>query len=497
MVQETNEPLDVQKSITLKLGEPVVDSEDPWSDDLLGRQDIAQRLTNLVTTQQQPLTISLHGQWGTGKTFLLKRWQKDLERQEQGFKAIYFNAWEDDFCDDPLLAILGQLSDYFKETSLGAIARRVAELAMPLVRENLLGIAKTTIGVSLKVDTQTQSDKSLLDAYLEQNTTKNTVKGHLVQLSRQVAEDTGHPLIFIVDELDRCRPTFAIELLERVKHIFDVPNLVFLFGINRDELCKSLASVYGDIDTDVYLRRFFDFEFNLGEVSSRKFAERLIAKFQLGEVFQELDNKLRDSNPPYYMANLSHRSEYNNYQGTIPILWSALGLSLRDIDYGIRLLALLARTRGPLTIIPPLLLAILIAMKFKNPDLYRSMVVGNFRTNEIMDYIQLQSRSARTGDSADWVLDQVEGLLYCTDSANHYSQDRGEAALAELNKVLNGETGVAFQVISHSAQKASQRQIHSIITAIRDYRRHPIYEGRAVFEELATLIDAYQSELRY
>ena len=48
------------------------------------------------------------------------------------------------------------------------------------------------------------------------------------------------PLIFIIDELDRCRPTFAIELLERVKHIFDVPNMVFVLGINRDELCKSL-----------------------------------------------------------------------------------------------------------------------------------------------------------------------------------------------------------------------------------------------------------------
>ena len=54
--------------------------------------------------------------------------------------------------------------------------------------------------------------------------------------------DTGQPLVFIIDELDRCRPTFAIELLERVKHIFDVPNIVFVFGINRSELVKALDS---------------------------------------------------------------------------------------------------------------------------------------------------------------------------------------------------------------------------------------------------------------
>ena len=78
MVRQPNEPLDLQKLVTLKLGEPVVDSNDPWGDDLLARQDIAKRLTNLVENQEPPLTISIHGQWGTGKTFMLRHWQKDL-----------------------------------------------------------------------------------------------------------------------------------------------------------------------------------------------------------------------------------------------------------------------------------------------------------------------------------------------------------------------------------------------------------------------------------
>ena len=83
-------------------------------------------------------------------------------------------------------------------------------------------------------------------------------------------------MVFIIDELDRCRPTFAIELLERVKHIFDVPNLVFAFGINRDELCSSLQSIYGNIDADVYLRRFFDMEFTLPQTQTqRSFARYL------------------------------------------------------------------------------------------------------------------------------------------------------------------------------------------------------------------------------
>ena len=72
MIREPNTVLEVQKSVALKLSEPVVDSDNPWTDDLLARRQIAERLTNLIAVQEPPLTVSIHGQWGTGKTFMLK-----------------------------------------------------------------------------------------------------------------------------------------------------------------------------------------------------------------------------------------------------------------------------------------------------------------------------------------------------------------------------------------------------------------------------------------
>ena len=107
------------------------------------------------------------------------------------------------------------------------------------------------------------------------------MKEQLSQLGHRVRDDTGQPLVFIIDELDRCRPTFAIELLERVKHIFDVPNIVFVFGINRDELVKSLESVYGDIDAGTYLRRFFDMEFVLPAPDAAQFSRYLLKRYGL------------------------------------------------------------------------------------------------------------------------------------------------------------------------------------------------------------------------
>ena len=357
MAEQSNESPDGRQSAPLKLNEPKVDTNAPWADDLLGRQAIADRLTNLVATQEAPLSISLHGHWGTGKTFMLKRWQVDL--QGRGFKSIYFNAWEEDFRDDPLLAIIGQLSSHLAEDRFQEIVGLVAGSAMPLIRSNIASLWNRFSGLTTEFERDSTDKRVLIKEYVKQQSSKDTLKSELEKLSATVRMESSHPLIFIVDELDRCRPPFAIELLERVKHIFDVRNLVFVFGLNRDELGKSLQSIYGEIDSNVYLRRFFDFEFNLPEVNSRGFAQQMVDRFQLGQAFQEIANVAR---------HRVHLNDYDSYRTILPGLWSALGLSLRDIDYGIRLLVLLTRNLQPGMFTHPFLLVVLIAMKFKKPN---------------------------------------------------------------------------------------------------------------------------------
>ena len=484
MIEATETSPHARESLSLKLPEPVVSSVQPWDDDLLDRRQVATTLTNLVRNQSAPLTISIHGSWGTGKTFLLKRWQKDIERQK--FNAIYFNAWEDDFCDDPLLAILGQLSEYFKDSNLKTIAHEAFRVAVPLIRQNVLGVLNNFTGLTLELDKKEQSEKNLLDQYLSQRATKDELKRCLTKVSKAVVEETGHPLVFIVDELDRCRPTFAIELLERVKHIFDVPNLVFIFGVNRDELSKSLSSVYGDINTYVYLRRFFDFDFNLLDSDSQGFIEHLMDKFQIRQVFEDLSNEAGTTN---------HINDYDNYRRYIPKLWSALSLSLRDIDYGIRLLALLARNVPLRVYTHPFLLAILIAVKFKRPEFYRSLVTGDFQTSEIMDYINEELRPSMIDEELSRYLDRSEGFLYCADNHNRASQPSGEIALATLGHVPDGSSVTSdHRVLSERAQNADQQQRDRICQAILDGRQLRI-DGK-IFGHLATLIDTYQRQMR-
>ena len=277
---------DLKEALQLKLPESEIQEDNPWADDALKRSDVAEKLTNLISGQSDPFVISLHGHWGTGKTFLLKRWQQQLEND--GFQAIYFNAWEDDFCDDPFVAIIGQLSDFLKRKGIKGLADKIRKAAKPLLIQGTLSVVRNVSGLPPDGNLEQFADKTLAD-YSRQGEKKKELKTALQELSGKVKADTGHPLVFIIDELDRCRPTFAIELLERVKHIFDIPDMVFVFGINRDELCSSIRSVYGEIDADTYLRRFFDMEFMLPDIDSKTFCKFLIGQLPTGTVLYQAE----------------------------------------------------------------------------------------------------------------------------------------------------------------------------------------------------------------
>lgn len=393
----------LKKDLRLKLPEPEIESQDPWSNDALDRSKVAIALTNLIRDQSDSLVVSLNGHWGTGKTFFLKRWQKDLE--QEGFHAIYFNAWEDDFCDDPLVAIIGQLSEFLEEKEgFKEYAPKIKKALKPLLAHTFQGVTKKFTGVDLS-DLQEQLVDSALEEYSLQRKNKIRLKEQLKAMSTMVVEKTGQPLVFIIDELDRCRPTFSIELLERVKHIFDVPGMVFVFGVNRDELCSSIKSIYGEIEADVYFRRFFDMEFLLPEASSENFCRHLIKRYKLKGFFFKLSE--RDQNSV-------HDNDFKVFDYFFPLFCSRLDLSLRDIDHCIRSMAFVGRQIKVRHFIYPHLLSVLITLRLKNHALYQSFVKGESRGSEVMDYIDGLVFDEELNHDLNYHLDLIEVDLYLT-----------------------------------------------------------------------------------
>ena len=469
----------------LKIVEPEVDGENPWGDDVLDRKEIADRLTTIVRGQKAPFVISLDGRWGTGKTFLLKRWRQDLENQ--GWQAIYYNAWEDDFAGDPLLSITGRLSEHFEKGSFAAAVRELArlgpalvDLAAPLTPYGPIWTLLRGAGRKLR---RSQAPPERLRRYLERRATTDDFRQRLAKLGAEVRDDTGQPLVFIIDELDRCRPTFAIELLERVKHIFDVPSVVFVFGINRSELVKSLESVYGEIDAGTYLRRFFDMEFTLPEPDPPRFCEYLVTRYGLDTFLA--NQRDRDSRNPPEVAHV------------VSFTLGAMGLSLRDMDYCMRLLALASRD-SEAKLAPALeLFVTLVALRIANQGLYRDFVGGVARGADVINYINTRRQSDDASASAEGYLEgpDIERL-----EAALYAADGGADAQGQINSLLDGRSVSRPESLAPhhrsqvsrdpSGERSKLEQLRNRISSFSNRNPH------RVLVQLARTIDLYHGSVR-
>ena len=475
MSEETTIATEPRDALKLKHPEADVSPEQPWQDDALDRKQLAERLTKLIRNEQEPFIISIDGHWGSGKTFLLKRWQRDLERD--GFRAIYYNAWEDDFCDDPLLAIIGQLSEHFKESKFKKLARKAGQFAVQVIKQSVIAEASRLSGFNLGAVLSRLAGRDLLQAYLDQRESKDRLKEQLTQLSAAVAKETQRPLVFIIDELDRCRPTFAIELLERVKHIFDVPGLVFVFGVNRAEICKSLQSVYGEIDADLYLHRFFDMEFSLPVTNTAPYCRKLMYKYRLEEQFGALNGNT------YYKKN---SAEYNRLAQGFPSLCVRLALSLREIDYGVRFIALTARTLEEGQDMYPTLLAFLIALKLKDLTLYRQFVRGGRRASELLNFVdELDTPHAGERDFDGW-LDLAEACLYAVEEGIP-NLTGGSSAVDQLRRKAQGKELTHPELLSNRTRASAKDKAEWLLRKIDS--DNSTFHGRSTLEYLNGLID--------
>jgi KAP-like P-loop domain-containing protein len=141
-----------------------------------------------------------------------------------------------------------------------------------------IGRAKTEIGKRLD-ELYDAEGKALLEKF---NRGKKSIAEFKAQLSKVLKSFTSKhrmPLFVLVDELDRCRPTYAVTLLERVKHLFDVDDVVFVLATDTSQLRHSIKAIYGsDFDAGRYLHRFFDQTYRFQAPSVRDFVAKQFSK---------------------------------------------------------------------------------------------------------------------------------------------------------------------------------------------------------------------------
>ena len=270
----------MESLIRLKEIEPTLDA--PFELDRLSRGQYASVLKSIVESfADDGCVLSINGEWGTGKTTFVKMWQKYMERMH--YRTIYFNAWNTDYISDPLIALLGELkqlvgdNEKFKEIS-GTIGRF------------LIAVGKSVVKTTTNVDVNDVADEmsNQIDNYSKQKTTFEEFKQLLIEYVAAPSDNEQVPVIFIIDELDRCNPHFSVKVLERVKHLFDIPNIIFVLPICKKQLEHSIQGFYGSdkIDSTNYLRRFIDVEYELPTPDSESMCQLLYDHYRFDDFFR-------------------------------------------------------------------------------------------------------------------------------------------------------------------------------------------------------------------
>lgn len=270
----------------------------PFDGDLWGRQQLGEKLTNFISNLKCGATIALDAEWGAGKTWFVKNWAKDLKNKK--FKVIYIDAFMHDFMEDPFLILSMEIlnavkadksiADKFKEKMVSAYQAILPNIPMLLwsltmtlmgaghlsktVEQTLKDIKENTgeLGGKAGELLEEKLREHLTELVEEYNNSKNEL-GYFKDELEKLVEHLETPLVFIVDELDRCKPEFSIKLIERIKHFFDIPNIVFVLSTNKAQLEESINSFYGFTSANSYLEKFIDINIKFPKRKSGNYIE--------------------------------------------------------------------------------------------------------------------------------------------------------------------------------------------------------------------------------
>lgn len=270
--------------------------ENPFANDKLERKHLCNILTDVVSFYgQSGCVLALGGEWGSGKTTFVKMWRQHLNNRE--FKTLYFNAWASDYTEDPLIALIAELSELSADNgTINKIAAGAVRITASVLKSTLKGVLKKATGIDADVisdaiDESIDIGKQYLDKFEEQKTTLEEFKENL---RKYIAENAGeNPIVFFVDELDRCNPHYAVAVLERIKHLFEIPNIVFVLAVNKKELSNAIQGYYGSskIDSDEYLRRFIDIDFILPKPKLDAYFDFLYEEYEFDAFFNNETRK--------------------------------------------------------------------------------------------------------------------------------------------------------------------------------------------------------------
>lgn len=278
--------------------------------------------------------IAVDAPWGSGKSWIARQLPLHFNVHKDIGKCVYVDAFEFDFHQDPFAVVTSSIIDAYKTDT--ATLRNFKTTAADVMRASIPAIGKGVVkagGKLIGVDTDelyesifevgSEASEKAIEKMLDTfSLTKVTTSKFKEKLSKLIESNADNkPLVVVIDELDRCRPSFALEMLERVKHLFDVKNVVFIFFIHAPALHSAIRKTYGnEINSTEYLRKFFALTIGLPNA------------FKPNPNDTDKENFTRSFlNSRYPLINVNSTDE-DNFRNALAILSSKFNVTFRDIE---------------------------------------------------------------------------------------------------------------------------------------------------------------------
>lgn len=252
--------------------------------DLIGRNLSVFQFLQLLDALDDSCTIAVNGEWGEGKTFFVRQVKLILDalnsnstmseevrnsirrmipknyKFEENYATVYYDAWLNDNHADPILsliyAIVSSSQSEFTLEKKRSLTDSLAAIAGALSGRDISNALETVRGQDLFAEMKNTDD----------------IRCMVKEFIDSLIHEHGNRLIVFIDELDRCKPDYAVRFLERIKHYFDDKRVVFVFSVSLSQLQWTVKSYYGSgFNATRYLDKFFDLRITLPKVNYDKF----------------------------------------------------------------------------------------------------------------------------------------------------------------------------------------------------------------------------------
>lgn len=371
------------KNYSLKPTEETI--RELFCNNITGRNDAVYRLVELLQSIDDSFTIAINGEWGSGKTFFTKQIKMALDYLnkfssmdigtrdylEKHFKktfhefptysTVYYDAWLNDNQEDPILSL---------------IYVALQSMAVTNISEKQYSIGKTLCSIATAISGRNISDvlKNLKGEEVFAGIKKaDDIQQLIKELFDELINEHGDRLVFFIDELDRCKPDYAVRFLERIKHYLNDDRVTFVFSVNLSQLQWTIKKYYGEnFSATKYLDKFFDLHVDLPSVDVEEYIR---IKFQISSG---------------YYCNDTVCVETIQY----------FHLSLREMERYIRLIKIAGYQYshnahgGSLEFVISYIIPILIGLKMYDVDAYNNFILGT-NISPMLDILQKSEKSIR------------------------------------------------------------------------------------------------------